>query len=350
MKKLCFIVPAHNEAMVLEYTINSILKLVPKEDIYIVSDGSIDQTVNQALNFTPNVLDLQPNRGKATALNLAISHFNLAKKYDFIMPMDADTAIAEDFIEKALPIFEKDVKREIACVVGKVMGKDSSWTTTYRWWEYEINQMIHKEAQDKESAVVVCPGCTTMFRSSIFNKVQIPTGTLTEDMDLTFLIHRLKLGKIIFMGDALVITQDPKTLIDYLKQVDRWYTGFWQCVYKHNVPWMGQVLDLEVSLLALEGLFNGFLVLAILLMAPLILLKQPQIFIAPFVIDLLFFMLPSILFISLKFKTLSFFRYFLSFYPLRFLSSFVFIKSFIKVSLSQDLRMKWAQPIRYEVR
>lgn len=348
-RRLAMIVPAHNEENVIASTLESLLGLVDAADIYVVDDGSTDDTVMIAEAKVSNVLALNPNVGKATAVNTVIRHFDLANRYEYILPMDADTTVTRDFLTHALPILDNDTDRSIVCVVGKVVGRSSNWVTTYRLWEYEVTQRIHKAAQSAERAIMVSPGCSTVYRADLYNKVQVPTGTLTEDMDLTFLIHRLSLGRIVYCDKARVITQDPRALRDLMKQIDRWYTGFWQCVAKHNIPWGGQMLDFEVGLQATEGLFNGLLVFAFLFLIPFALIFHPAVLIVPLVFDLLFFILPTFALVIYEHRVWKIFAYIPMFYLTRFLACFMFFKSFAKVAFGSDQRMKWFKATRYKV-
>lgn len=348
-RRIAMLVPGWNEERVITETLISLLQLVPAEDIYVVDDGSNDMTSEIARQYIPNVLTLNPNRGKATAMNLCIKHFQLTDRYDYIMPMDADTKVTEAFLEATLPILDNDVAHTICAVVGKVIGKSRSWVTIYRLWEYEVAQTIHKAAQSNENAVIVCPGCATVYRADIFKNVEIPLGTLTEDMDFTFLIHRAKLGRIVYTGKAVVVTQDPLHMKDLVKQIDRWYTGFWQCVIKHNIPWGGQMLDVEVGMLATEGIFNGMLVLSLVILIPVALIKHPSILIIPFLMDLVFFLIPTMTLTAIRHKSWKIFFYIFHFYVARMISCMVFLKSFLKVIVGLDLGMGWNKATRYQV-
>ncbi|OGM20812.1 hypothetical protein A2955_03100 [Candidatus Woesebacteria bacterium RIFCSPLOWO2_01_FULL_37_19] len=338
MGKIALLVPAHNEEKVIGMCLVSLLNEASAEDIYVVNDGSEDQTETEAKKHTQNVLTLTRS-GKASALSEAIGYFHLADRYDFIMPFDADTKISDGFLEEIIEIFTLDVDSKIAAVAGKVVGTDFNWVTTYRAWEYEIAQTIHKEAQSVINAIIVCPGCATVFRSRVFKNMGHPKGTLTEDMDLTFLIHRKKLGKIVFTQNSYVLTQDPRTIRELLKQIDRWYLGFWQCLVKHNIPWGGQILDLEVALLASEGLFNGLLVIAFLLFLPFIAIRNPLFIAVPLALDFILFLVPTLLIAYKKTKFKKLFIYIPQFYFLRVLGSMIFFRSFLKIVVGIDLSM-----------
>lgn len=346
-RAVAFLIPAHNEQKVIGSTIKSILRLVKAEDIYVVNDYSKDDTEKVVKKLTKNVLNLRSNIGKAKALNNGLQKFKLTQKYEFIMIIDADCRVDDKFLKEALPIFKKDKSDKIACLVGKVVGESHNWITSYRIWEYEVAQCIHKAAQSHINAMIVCPGPSTIYRSRVLEKIKIPTDTLTEDMDLTFLIHRERLGTIKYCGRAKVITQDPQTLKDFIRQIDRWYTGFWQCVKKHNAPWGGQPLDIEVGLLATEGLYNGILVIMILLLLPFLLIKNPALLFWPLLIDLGLFVIPTMVLAAGQRKAPGIFRYILPFYLIRIITSMVFLKSFFKVVVGIDLNMSWNKAARY---
>ncbi|OGG05061.1 hypothetical protein A2Z33_07315 [Candidatus Gottesmanbacteria bacterium RBG_16_52_11] len=347
---VAIIIPAHNEESVIDGTIRSLDKIIPAEHIYVVDDCSTDQTRSIALNHTPHVLSLRRKHGKARALNRAIRYFGLAGRYRYIAPLDADTRMSESFIPNIIRQFRKDRQRQIVCVVGRILGRMTNPVTAYRMWEYEVAQSIHKRAQAVIGSVVVCPGCATVYRSEILMKYPFPAGTMTEDMDLTFLLHRRAAGKIVYTGSATVMTQDPRTVRDFCRQLQRWYTGFWQNVRKHKIPWGGQLLDAEVGMLAIEGLFNGLLMLALTSVLPYILLKRPTVLIVPAVFDMFLFMLPTVIITALRRRSYRMIIFLPHFYLLRFLSSLIFLNSFMSVVIASDLRAKWRKLDRYAFR
>jgi poly-beta-1,6-N-acetyl-D-glucosamine synthase len=350
IKKTAILIPAHNEERVIEATIMSALGIVEARDLYVVDDFSKDNTAKIAKKYTRNVLSLNPNKGKAEALNTAIKHFKLFKKYDYILPMDADTSMDPNFVKETTKLFEGKENTDVIAVCGKVTGRSTNWITTFRLWEYEIAQVIHKNAQSKIRAISVCPGCSTLYKASLFEKVSFPTGTLTEDMDLTFLIHRQELGRIRYADKARVYTQDPRTIKDLLKQLDRWYTGFWQCVMKHDFPWRGQMVDFEVALLATEALLGGILLLVSLVSMPFLLLVNYQLVIIPILVDLVLLILPTILWTTFRFRIWKLPFLIPGFYLLRILANFVFLKSFFKTVLGIDFTVGWNKVMRYKVK
>ncbi len=339
--KVAVLVPANNEEKVIAISLEAILRLVPAKSIYVVDDGSKDKTGKIARQYTSNVLRTQ-NRGKAHALNMGIKYFKLTKKYEYILFMDADTKPKADYLDHALKHFEKDKEKSIHCVIGRVKVSGNNWISKYRQWEYQISYLIHKKAQEYLKSILVAPGCATLYRSNVFNSQRFPSGTLTEDMDFTFQMHRKGYNLMVFDNNAIVYTIDPLNLKDFVKQLNRWYTGFWQVLRKHDVPWRGQILDLEVAMLAIEGLYSGFLVILFgVSIINFLFFGGFGVFIYPLIFDLIIFFIPSMLWSMWSDKDYTRFIYVFHFYFLRCISSLIFLKSFFSGYISLEKEYVW---------
>lgn len=344
LKFLAILIPAHNEDQVIVNTVKHLKKVVHSTDIYIVDDFSTDNTVSLVSPLLPkgNVLQLTQNLGKLGALNHSIAHFKLTDRYQYIIPIDADTILDIDFIYQLKLFLKKNPDPNVVAIIGHVCGLDTNWLTRYRIWEYEVSQSIYKNAQSRLNIVSVCPGCATVYRSFLFKNHAYPSGTRTEDMDLRFYIHRHRLGRIAYCNKAKVYTQDPKNILEFIKQIDRWFTGFWQCLDKHNIPWGGQLFDFEVALLATEGLANSLVILLWIFSFP-ILLSNPIKFIGiPFLLDLLFFFIPSLLYTYYRTRLPKIFLSSPLFYPMRLVSGLVFLKAFFQVILAKNYSVGWS--------
>lgn len=342
---LAVIVPAHNEAAVINQNLAKLSQAISPANIYVVCDGCRDNTALIAKRYTANVLVLPKNIGKGPAINKCLDHFTLTRRYRYIMPLDADTLLGPAFFDHIFPYFNQ---ANVAAVTGRVTSLPGNWLSAYRLWEYELGQTIHKQAQSYLKGITVCPGCATVYRARIFQQIRYPVHSLAEDMDLTFTIHRLALGKIIFASKAVVFTQDPQRLFDFFRQIKRWYLGFWASVAKHHLPWGGQMLDVEVSLSALEGLFSGLLIVVYLLIAPFSLRLDWHLMVIPIILDLGLFFLPSLIFVAVKQRRRTLILYAPLFYWLRLTSSLVFFFSFIQVMFSADRLVAWFSPRRYQ--
>ncbi|KKS17274.1 MAG: glycosyl transferase family 2 [candidate division WWE3 bacterium GW2011_GWC1_41_7] len=349
--EIAIIIAARNEGLVLDNTLHSIKKIVRKEHIYLVNDNSSDNTTALAEKEIPreNILKNDIKTGKAGSLNRGIAHFHLPKKYKYIMPIDADTKVAKTMIKRSLRLFKTDKKHTIVAVVGRIKSEGNSYITYYRIWEYEIGHTILKNAQSFINAISVCSGCATIYKSSVFSELTFPEDTVTEDMDLTFTIHRKKLGRIVYQDNALVYTQDPINLKILTKQLNRWYSGFWQNIVKHKIPWGGQILDFEVALLALGGVANSLFILG---EVGLLILSIYNPFLLKFVflqiiLDLLLLMIPTMVFTSVRNNSWKIFLYLPHLYFIRFYSGLIFLHSLVRIIFGVDL-LHWDRTQRYK--
>src|SRR5438270_6044115 len=111
-KKVAVLIPAYNEEAVIGRTLRAILRILPAEDVYVVDDGSDDNTSGVAKQYTDNVLVLQQNQGKANAENTGIQYFNLPDRYTYLLPMDADSLLTPQFLTTTVSILDKDVEKK----------------------------------------------------------------------------------------------------------------------------------------------------------------------------------------------------------------------------------------------
>lgn len=237
------LIAAHNEAMVIGETIASAARLVPLENIHIISDQSTDETAQIARDAGVNVLELSPNRGKAGALAEGIRHFDLCREFQVILLLDADTRPAPDYLTTGLPMFADP---EVMAVAGRARSlvqppsprAIGRFLVAYRDRLYMIFQLLLKYGQAAKHANVVSivPGFASMYRTTAVEHVDVVgRGLVIEDFNMTFELHAKRLGRIAFHpGAAVAYTQDPDTLHDYVRQVRRWTLGFWQTVRRHQ--------------------------------------------------------------------------------------------------------------------
>lgn len=228
---LCVVIPAYNEEAVIAASLNALTKIIPKEHIYLVSDGSNDTTVAIARKHIPNVLGLRKNRGKATALKQLLDKHNLPNRYKYTLFTDADSRLSPKFLQEV----KQYMRQKPACIVGTVASHRHGMISAYRTYEYSLSQRVYKQAQHTLGTILVAPGCASLYRGDVLSKLDFTHNTLTEDFDLTLQIHVNKLGKIVYVPQARVTTQDPSTLLDYWRQILRWATGTWQNIFLHRL-------------------------------------------------------------------------------------------------------------------
>lgn len=277
--KVAVLIAAHNEQLVISQTIVAAARLVDVRHIFVISDGSTDGTARVALDAGANVLQLNPNRGKAGALAAGIEHFHLCAQFEVVLLLDADTHLAADYLKTGLPLFDD---QEVVAVAGRAKTirdpgaatRRAQFLVAYRERLYLIVQLMMKFGQAAKwaNAVTIVPGFASMYRTSALVQIDVVgAGLVIEDFNMTFEVHSRHLGRIDFHPSAAIAyTQDPDNFSEYVRQVRRWILGFWQTVRRHR-PQLS-VFGVTMSIFILELVTSSvmFVLLVPVLLASLL--------------------------------------------------------------------------------
>lgn len=139
------IIPAHNEEAFLADTLNSIASqtLQPKK-VVIVNDNSTDETERIIDGFVENNIIFQKHNTTSSTLHMpgskVINAFNkglilLDSDYDFLVKLDADIILPNDYFEKIAHIFNSNEK--VGLAGGFVYEKDTNG-------EWKLNHPMNK--------------------------------------------------------------------------------------------------------------------------------------------------------------------------------------------------------------
>jgi len=273
---VAILIPAHNEAAVIEDALHAIAELVPLKNIHVISDGSTDDTFEIALRVGARALKTRRNVGKAGALQEAIHRFRLVERFPVVMLLDADTRVQPGYFEAALPLFDN---LEIVAVAGcvridrrRMLSPVGNLLVGHRMRIYTIGQRVIKYGQTSRrlNATPIVPGFASVYRTAVLPRIDMnPPGLAIEDFNMTFEVYQRRLGKVGFTLGAVAVTQDPDNFADYIKQTRRWALGFWQTVRRHPPKLNLFTAMLTVSLIELT---TASLLLLLLPLVVLILL------------------------------------------------------------------------------
>jgi len=288
-----------------------------------------------------NLLTLIKNAGKANALRTLIRDFALCDRYEWITFLDADTEVDVNFLTAVKEAIKKDPS--VALYVGQIRAKQGGYLTALRAVEYAISQDLFKSGMSRQGVIFVAPGCTSIYKSSMMRQLRFEGDTLAEDMDLTIQVQRKK-GEIVYIPDAIVYTQDPSSIKDYIKQVLRWYRGTWQVLKKYKT--MGftkkQKVDYWIIFLMIDALaFNRVLWLT----GGMLLLPMSQM-IWLFGIDILFYFLFAT-YTAFKTKRLDVIYKFPAYFWTSYLNPLLFFRAFGEIVLFKKHVLAWNKVQRY---
>ncbi len=334
-KKFCVVVPAYNEEKVIESSLRALKTTIKSDYIYVVSDGSKDKTVRLANRAGVNVLALRKNIGKARALEKLIKVRKLRDEFKYILFSDADSRLDKNFFKS----IKVALKRKPACIVSTVSSHRRGIISAFRTYEYGLSHLVYKNAQNTLGTITVAPGCASLYRHDILNKLDFSGNTLTEDYDLTLQIHEKRLGEIIYVPKAKVITQDPMYIKDYWNQVVRWNTGFWQNLFLHKLYLPTKKINFEIYLSLLDSLVG---------IGALIYLAYHPEFLIKFIITI-FAMTMIISVIILNFQRQFWAILYAPLFPfIYFINLFAYIYSFFRM-FSPKKHLLWNRAARYKL-
>lgn len=256
---LSIIVPAYNEAEVIQASLSSLLELrYPYYEIIAVDDGSSDETYEKMREFEGNHFGVnvqvfrKENSGKADTLNYGIRR----SRAPIVICMDSDSRLAPESLRYAITHFKDP---NVGAVAGnvKVINRHNLWTKLQAL-EYIEGLNIVRKAQAFFRSVNVIPGPIGIFRrTAIEGTGGYDSDTFAEDFDMTVKI--LADGwKINYEPKAIAFTEAPEELLDIIKQRYRWSRGILQALrkQKHLLTQTSGVVTTPLSLwyMIFEGL------------------------------------------------------------------------------------------------
>lgn len=232
------IVPAHNEALVIERCLDSIRKnTYRKIEVIVHNDKSSDTTAQLVSRYTKKyptfALRLVSRRkqvGKAEGMNYCI------KKHasgSLIMSLDADCVLRKDAVKKAVDYFDDE---KIVGVAANVrLFEARTVLGILQRYEHLIGYRSKKFYTLTNSEFIV-GGVASTYRAAVLKKVgYYDTDTATEDIGLSMKIAALgnRSHRLVYAADVVAMTEGAQTFSALLKQRYRWKMGSLQNLLKH---------------------------------------------------------------------------------------------------------------------
>ncbi|MBC6367282.1 glycosyltransferase [Algoriphagus sp. AK58] len=178
------VIPCYNQGKYLEETVNSVLSSTYRPlEIVLVNDGSTDNSLEIAKKLEAHHREIQvidqANGGVANARNNGIAH----AKGKYILPLDGDDLISDNYIQEAIKILE--IQPEVKVVYCQAVKFNEQTQKQWKLKPFSRHQLA------KDNMIFVA----ALFRKSDWEKVE----GFSEDMkmgreDWEFWIKMLKNG------------------------------------------------------------------------------------------------------------------------------------------------------------
>ena len=234
------LVPAHNEAVGIEWAVRSLAgSAYPGElEVVVVDDGSGDDTagiVERLMAHAPASSPLsrvrllrQTNAGKAAALNRALA----ASRHEIVVTVDADTVFETNTLAVLVQRFREPRVGAISgnTKVGNRRGVIGQWQHI----EYVMGFNLDRRAFEVLGSTPTVPGAIGAFRREALADIGgISGATLAEDTDITLDIGRAG-WRVLYENRARAWTEAPSSLHGLFRQRSRWAYGTIQSMWKHR--------------------------------------------------------------------------------------------------------------------
>ncbi len=234
LPSVTILVPCHNEESIIRITCENLHYLdYLNYRVLFIDDASTDLTaeiIREYIKEIPffHLLSLTENRGKAKALNSALSLVNSP----LVLVLDADTILDKKALKHLVTPFI--LKRKIGAVTSNVFPKDCSdfWEKLQSADFASIVGLI-KRSQSIWGSIYTVSGCSTLYNTEVLRQVGgFSSITATEDIDISWRIQRTS-NRVLFEPKAVAYISVPKSLNQYIKQRKRWVLGGWHLLKQH---------------------------------------------------------------------------------------------------------------------
>ena len=228
LPKVSLIIAAHNEEKVIREKIENSLSIAYPEALFsivIVSDGSTDRT-NEIINgFISNprikVLNYQPRRGKAYALNLGVANSDS----EIIVFSDANIWYEPDSLRMLVRNFRD---ASVGCVCGKVILKRPKGSTEPlgegAYMKYE--RFIHQN-ESRFHTMIGTDGAMYAIRSELFKP--LPEDAIVDDFIIAMRVLE-KDYRIVYEPKAVGYEEAASSVGQEFKRKVRMIAGGFQAI------------------------------------------------------------------------------------------------------------------------
>ncbi|MDO5557459.1 MAG: glycosyltransferase family 2 protein [Clostridia bacterium] len=250
------IIPAHNEANVIQNLIESLKgQNYPKDlyDIYVIADNCTDNTADLAREAGAIVYERfdETKKTKGYAMQWFLKQkIEEDAPYDAFLVFDADNIADSNFIKN----MNKKLCQGEDVVQGyrDIKNPTDNWITSgYAIFYWTMNRFYHLARYNVGLSPLI-NGTGFMVKFDCIKPDGWNTKTLTEDIE--FSLKRMIVGKKLgWAVDAVVYDEQPTGFKQSWTQRTRWTVGHMQCIKEYTKP-LAVATKENKTLMNLDGL------------------------------------------------------------------------------------------------
>lgn len=244
-------IPAHNEAVVIDKTIENISKIeYPNYEIIVIDDRSTDNTAEVLAEICKNYSNVsyftRPQDafpGKSAVLNDALK----IAKGEAILVFDADARVNPDFLKEIIPALEPN---QVGAVQARkvIINREQNFLTRCQDNEMALDTHFQIGRDAVKGAVELRGNGELIKRVALEDVGGWNVYTITDDLDLSTRLQ-IKGWDVRFCPEVCVYEEGVPSYIPLLKQRRRWIEGSIRRYLEHfEDVLMSPNMSLRVSL------------------------------------------------------------------------------------------------------
>lgn len=342
---ISILMPAHNESLVIERSIQSLIpQLQPQDRLLVIADNCTDNTANLAKELGVDVIERfnQNLRGKGYALDFGLQYIKNDNS-EVLIIIDADCTVQEHTIDLLVLACIKS-KRPVQALYLMESQPEPSLKSRIASFAWVVKNKVRPLGLKAMSLPCQLMGTGMAFLRDDIYKVNLASGNIVEDMKLGLDLTRINKAPL-FLDQAVVTSIFPPSEEASTTQRARWEHGhlgvilsespklIFESVRSANLKMFALTCDLLVPPLALLTLMCLiFFVLSIIFANKLIII---------FSITLLLSMFISVFLAWVKFG-----RSIISFKQLCYAPIYVLVKIPLYIKFFINRQVDWVRSKR----
>lgn len=260
LSRICVVIPAHNEEMVLGAALAALREQQFPADrfrVVVIADNCVDATpeIGRAAGATVLVRHNKTERGKGYALAWAFEKLlsnpssaapqpgsnenSFASDADAFLIMDADTWLAPDFLARMGERFVALGRTDVA-IQGRygVLNSNEGWRATLMSGAFDLVNHVRPMGADALGLFVGLKGNGMLFGRDVLGRVQWSGHSITEDIDYS-LDLAMRGIPVRYAPECLALAQMPTTAEQATSQRARWENGRYKLLRERFFPLLG---------------------------------------------------------------------------------------------------------------
>jgi 1,2-diacylglycerol 3-beta-glucosyltransferase len=221
------VVPAHNEALVIEQAVVSLQTIAYPTDKYrivVIADNCTDETAAIARTAGAKVVERfdDKRRSKGYALTDVFPQLLEDTWVDAVVVVDADTIVSSNILSAISARFERG---ELAAQVDyRVMAADSSWRTELMGVAFACFHEVRSLGRERFGLSSGLRGNGMAFTRRALEIAPHTAASLVEDLEYGIELGELGV-RVAYVGEAFVEAEMPTAESSAATQRQRWEAG-----------------------------------------------------------------------------------------------------------------------------